>query len=83
MILLIYSNMAKLRLKMTSSREVRHTINRVSNMLLNGQLDPKTANTLIYACNSALSAIRIDDQQAKIDELERLVKELENGHKTY
>ena len=51
-------------------------------MLLNGEIDPKTANALIYGCNAALGAIRVDDQQAKLDELEKLIKEFEqNEHR--
>lgn len=68
--------MAKKRLKMSSSREVRRTVNRITNMLLNGDIDPKTANALLYGCNVCLGAIRVDEQQAKLDELERLVKEV-------
>jgi len=44
-------------------------------MVLNDELDPKQANTIMYACNIILSAIRTDDQQKKIDELERLILE--------
>ena len=74
--------MTKKRLKMTTSREVRRTVNRVANMLLNDELDPKTANALLYACTVCLGAIRVDEQQAKLDELEKLVREVEerNGH---
>lgn len=68
--------MAK-RLKMTTSREVRRVVNRISNLLLNGEIDPKTANVLLYACNVSLGAIRTDEQQAKIDELEKLITEIE------
>lgn len=71
--------MEKKRLKMGTSREVRRTINRINNMLLNNEIDAKTANALIYGCNAALGAIRVDDQQSKIDELERLIKELERN----
>ena len=53
-------------------------MNRISNLLLNGELDPKTANALLYVCNVALGAIRADEQQRKLDELEALVKELES-----
>lgn len=73
--------MERKRLKMSSSREVRRTINRINNMLLNGDIDAKTANALIYGCNAALGAIRVDEQQAKIDELERLVKEMEQNER--
>ena len=68
--------MTKKRLKMGTSREVRRTVNRIANMLLNDEIDAKTANALLYGCNVALGAIRIDDQQARLDELERIVEEL-------
>lgn len=67
--------MAK-RLKMSTAREVRRTVNRISNMLLNGELDPKTANAILYACNVCLGAIRTDEQEKKLNELEQLVEEL-------
>lgn len=70
--------MTKKRLKMTSSREVRRTVNRIANMLLNGEIDPKTANAILYGCNVCLGAIRVDDQQAKLDELESIIEELKN-----
>lgn len=64
------------RLKMSNSREVRRTVNRIANMLLNGEVDPKTANAILYACNVCLGAIRTDEQKQKLDELEKLVMEL-------
>lgn len=70
--------MTKKRLKMTSSREVRRTVNRIANMLLNGELDAKTANAILYGCNVCLGAIRVDDQQAKLDELESIIGDLRN-----
>lgn len=73
--------MQKKRLKMTSSREVRRCVNRISNMLLNGELDARTANAILYGCNVCLGAIRIDDQQAKLDELEKTLAELEARQK--
>ena len=68
--------MAKKRLKMTDSREVRRAVNRVTNMLLNGEIEPKTANAILYGCNVCLGAIRVDEQGKKISELEKLVEEL-------
>lgn len=65
------------RLKMSSSREVRRTVNRIANMLLNGDIDAKTANAILYACNVCLGAIRTDEQEKKLGELERTIKELE------
>lgn len=69
--------MGKKRLRMGTSTEVRRTIGKINNMLLNGEVDAKTANALLYGCNVCLGAIRVDDQQAKLDELEKMMKELE------
>ena len=46
--------MAKKRLKLGTSGEVQHAVNRIANMLLNGEIDPKTANAILYATNVAL-----------------------------
>lgn len=74
--------MAKKRLRMGTSTEVRRAINKINNMVLNGEIDTKTANALLYGCNVCLGAIRVDDQQAKLNELEKLVKEFErNEHR--
>ena len=72
----IWGDAMSKRLKMSSSREVRRTVNRISNMLLNGELDPKTANAILYGCNVCLGAIRTDEQEKKLNELERLVEQL-------
>ena len=61
---------------MGTPTEVRRTLTRVANMTANGEMDTKTANTIILACNAVLSAIRTDEQQRKIDELEELLNEV-------
>ena len=45
-------------------------------MLINYELDPKTANAITMCCNAILSAIRTDEQDKKIAELERLFEQL-------
>lgn len=54
-------------------------MSRIANMVLNGELEPKEANTLIYACNSTLSAIRTDNYKKKVEELEALLMEREEN----
>lgn len=61
---------------MGTPTEIRRTLTRVANMALNNEIDTKTANTIILACNAVLSAIRTDEQQKKIDELEELLDEI-------
>lgn len=65
--------MAQIRLKTRTATEVRRTLSRVMNMVVNGEMDNKTANTIILGCNAVLSAIRTDEQQRKIDELEKIL----------
>lgn len=65
------------RFKMGTPRDIKRTLNRVSNMVLNGQIDSKDANAIIYACNTTLSTIRIDEQEKRLDELETVVKNME------
>lgn len=66
----------RLRLKLTTATEVRRALTRVSNMVLNGELDPKRANAIILACNAILSSIRTDEQGKKMAALEELLAEL-------
>ena len=68
--------MAQIRLKTQTATEVRRTLSRVMNMVANGEMDNKTANTIILGCNAVLSAIRTDEQQRKIDELEKLLNSI-------
>lgn len=65
--------MAHIRLKTRTPTEIRRTLTRVMNMVANGEMDNKTANTIILGCNAVLSSIRTDDQQRKIDELEKIL----------
>ncbi len=67
----------KLRLK--TPTEIRRALARVANMTANGEMDAKTANSIILACNAILGAIRTDEQQKKIDELEILLGDIEKG----
>lgn len=62
-------------LKMSTPEEIRRAISRIAGMVLNGEIESKKANTLIYACNSALSAVRTDEYRRKVEELEAILLE--------
>lgn len=66
--------MARRRLDLSTPRDVRKSANRVANMLLNNELDPKVGNAILYACSVCLSSIRTDEQERRLDELERLAE---------
>ena len=68
--------MSKIRLKTKTPADVRQTLTRVMNMAANGEMDPKTANTIILGCNAVLSSIRTDDQRRKIEELEKILNDM-------
>ena len=67
--------MARKRLKMSNAAEVRRALNRVANMVLNGEIEAKDANAIMYACNITLGAIRTIEQEQRLDELERIFNE--------
>lgn len=65
-----------MKLRFSNPQEVRRSLARVANMVLNEEIEPKKANTIILACNAILGAIRIDEQQRKIEELETILVSL-------
>jgi len=65
----------KKRLRLSTPEEVRRALARINNMVLNGELAPKEANTLIYGCNTILGAIKTVDYEQKLLELERILAE--------
>ena len=67
----------RLQIKLSTPSETRKAIARIANMVLNDELDPKRANTILYACNAVLGAIRTDEQGKRLDELERMLMERE------
>lgn len=69
------------RLRMKKPEDIRRTLVKISNMVLSGELDSKSANSIISACNAILSAIRTDEQQEKIDYLQQLIKEMDKDGK--
>jgi hypothetical protein len=68
--------MTKIRLKTGTPQEVRRTLTRVMNLVANGEMDSKTGNTIIVGCNAVLSSLRADEQQRKIEELEKVLNEV-------
>ena len=68
--------MAQIRLRTGSPAEIRRTLTRVMNMVVNKQIDKGTANTIILGCNAILSSIRTDEQEKKINQLEALLNTL-------
>lgn len=64
-----------MRLRLKTATDVRRTLSKIANMVANGEMDTKQANTIILACNATLSAIKTEEQGKRIDELEDLINE--------
>lgn len=67
--------MAKRNLKLDTPDNIIKALAKVANMTYKGELDTKTANSIILACNAILSGIRTDEQEKKLIELERILSE--------
>ena len=74
--------MARINLRLKTATDVRRALNRIMNMTLNGEMNTKTANTIILGCNAVLSSIRTDEQQKKRDELEKIINESTIGKRS-
>lgn len=66
-------------LKLATPSDIRKALSKVANMVLNGEIDTKTANTLTVVCNALLSSIRTDEQEKRIEELEILLEQKKEG----
>jgi len=65
-------------IKLSTPVEVRRSLSKIANMLLRGEIAPQTANAIIYCCNIVLGAIRTDEQEKRLNELERLLDDFQN-----
>ena len=66
-----------MKIKLSTPAEVRRTLSKIANMLLNNEIDPQRATAITNCCNAVLNCIRIDEQQKKLAELEKLLDEVE------
>lgn len=50
------------RLNLKNPQEIRRSLNRIANLVLNDEMDPKKANTITFICNSVLGSIKAEEQ---------------------
>ena len=65
----------KIRLRLNSPKDIRKTLAKITNMIVNNEIDSKKASTIIYSCNSILNSIRADELEKKIQELESYIND--------
>lgn len=71
--------MSKRPLKLDTPKAVRRSLAKLTNEIRSGDISPQVGNACIVGCNAILSAIRTDEQEKKIAELENLLKDAEAG----
>ena len=60
-------------LRANNPAAVRETLVKVANEVRRGELSPQQGNSITASLNVILSSMRIDEQEAKIAELEKLL----------
>ena len=65
-----------MNLRLKTPVDIRRALAKVANMTLDGRLDPKAANAFVACANVLLSSLRIDEQERRLEELEKMANEL-------
>ena len=65
------------QLKLDTPRDIRQSLTRVANLVLNGELEPKRANCITYIASIVLSSIRVDEYGKDLEEVKEMLQELE------
>lgn len=60
-----------------NAADISEYLFKIANAVLNGDLDPRKANSAGYLIGAALSAIRIHEQEEKIAELTEKLSEMQ------
>ena len=47
-----------MKIKLSTPAEVRRTLSKIANMLLNNQIDPQRATAITNCCNAVLNCIK-------------------------
>lgn len=73
------SNNKKYKFKTSNAKEVRVTLSKLVNLVANRDMDVKTANSIAYLTSYILQSIRVDEQEKQIEELKKILEEIQNG----
>ena len=69
------------KFKTSSPKEVRKTLSTLVNLVANGKIDQKKANSIVYITNAILTSIRVDEQEKQIQELKEMIEEIQEERK--
>ena len=67
----------KWSIKVNSARDVAQALRKITNAVLNDELDTRKANSAGFLLNSALNAIKTCEYEEKLTELENSLAEMQ------
>lgn len=53
----------KIKLRWSTPAECRRSLAKVNNMVVNGELDPRSANSIYFSANLILEALKMEHEQ--------------------
>lgn len=65
-----------INLKMDTAAEVRSSLTLIANMVINREMDSRTASTLNSLCNTVLNSIRTDEMEKEMNDLKEIIEDL-------
>lgn len=68
----------KIRLKFTDIKSIKLSLNRVANLVANGELDPQRGSCIATLCNTLLKASKQEEIEKEIEELKKILEEIQN-----
>ena len=66
------------KLRWNSYKEIKKSLSAINNMLLNDDITTDKSRAIAYNCNVILSAIKQFETEKEIEELKKILEELEN-----
>jgi hypothetical protein len=69
----------RITLRLSTPTEIRKSLSKVCNLVANGEIDVRYANSITLICNAILGSIRTDEQEKKIRELESILEEIQGS----
>lgn len=68
----------KIRLKFTDIKSIKLSLNRVANLVANGELDPQRGSCIATLCNTLLKASKQEEIEKEIENLKDILEDIQN-----
>ena len=68
----------KIRLKFTDIKSIKLSLNRVANLVANGELDPQRGSCIATLCNTLLKASKQEEIEKEIKNLKNILEDIQN-----